>query len=125
MTINSVALEIFNSIVDGEGGTVATNGFDLPETGFFVGGLVPPLVFESAEDANRPEALGAIQRFIADNVPTYVGWWTDSETGKVYVDATSWHWSKALATHAATSRGELAFYDMLEQRDIRIAYDES
>lgn len=116
---NTNAIEIFNSIVDGKDGTLDVMGYDLPTHGYFVGGAQPPLVFESVEAANTPGAMRAILSFVTDATARYVGWWTDSETGKVYLDATTWFYSHPAAVRACRGRGEIAYWDIANQQEIR------
>ena len=117
----SVAIEIFNAIADGRDGTIRLNGEDLPSFGYMVGGAGRVQIFADQVEANHPDALERIATLVEDASAAYVGWWTDSETGKVYVDETSWHVVKAAAFHAALTRGEIAFWDVKEGREIRTA----
>jgi len=116
---NAIGIDIFNSIADGNDGTLGADGANLPVTGYFVGGVTAPLVFDSFREANTPSALGDIVEFLKSTETAFVGWWTDSETGKVYVDDTTWHSSLESATGAAQERGEIAFWDILCETEIR------
>lgn len=118
------AVRIFNDIADGKDGTLDTMGYDLPAHGYFVGGQGEPLVFESAEEANLPGSLNRIARFVEDTEARFIGWWTDKETGKVWVDGTTWHIHRTTAFHAALQRGEIAFWDIKRDRELRLAYAE-
>lgn len=121
---STIILEIFNHIADGRDGTLDTLGYDLPLTGYFVGGRGEALVFESTEDANRSASLRKIGEFVEGTEARYVGWWTDSETGKVYVDGTDWFASEYAAGRSARERKEIAFWDIERERELRVAYVE-
>lgn len=114
-----IAIEIFNSIADGEDGTIDTLCSDLPKRGYFVGGFGSPLVFDSTEEANRSAALTAIHDYVRNTPARYVGWWTDSGTGKVYVDGSTWHTEYAEAEQVCRERGEIAFWSIADQREFR------
>lgn len=122
---NTLSIQIFNCIVDGKDGTLRTDtglGSLLPTTGYFVGGVGKPLVFDSREDANTPDALARIAAFIDAQCAEYIGWWADSETGKVYVDGTSWFRLASEASEAAFQRHEIAFWDIDGACEWRFAY---
>lgn len=118
---NAIGIDIFNSLADSKDGTLSVDGGEPAAAGYYVGGAAAPLVFESLTDANRPSALGDIIEFLKSAETPFVGWWTDSETGKVYVDATTWHGSLGLATQAALERGEIAFWDIAHEVEIRLS----
>jgi hypothetical protein len=120
----AIATEIFNSIADGENGTLDIMGYDLPGYGYFVGGEGAPLVFGSVEDGNRSTAMRAIRDFVGKLSGRYVGWWADEETGKIYVDGTTWFSSEHEAARTARERKEIAIYDIERKRELRIVYVE-
>jgi len=117
--LHSVAVAIFNDIVDGEGGTLDLLGHELPTHGYFVGGASKVLIFHSPETANNSAALKHIETFVKDLEGRYVGWWADEETGKVYVDATDWYPDYETAEKECRRRGEIAFYSIADQRGFR------
>lgn len=93
-----------------DGGTFALDGSDLPTTGYYVGGLVSPLIVDdltTEEDValfiDYLRSLGKVQ---------FVGWWTDIEDGTVWVDGTSHMATYIDAEVACKERGERAFYDI-------------
>ncbi len=49
-----------------------------------------------------------------------VGGWLDTETGKVYIEPIRIYQDLNAALKAAEHRGELAIYDLAEQKEIRI-----
>lgn len=110
-----------------EGGTVSLIGEDLPTTGYFVGGMVSPLVLGNGIDFT-PDALFEIDVFV-DYVRTrvgaeFIGWWTDEETGKVWIDATDWYETEFRAGRAGRRRREIAIFDIARQCELRLAYAE-
>lgn len=110
-----------------EGGTVSLTGDPLPTGGYFVGGLVSPLIIEP-EDSPR-EQREALDHFIEYlNGPTvgaaFLGWWTDEETGKLWVDGTSHHETEFVAGRIGRRRREIAIYDIAKQRELRLVYVE-
>lgn len=109
-----------------EGGTISLSGADLPTTGYFVGGVVAPLVLSTPIEFT-PDAAWDIEVF-ANYVDEYVsgadflGWWTDEETGKLWIDATSWHGLYGQAERVTRERREIAFYDIELGRSFRPVY---
>lgn len=91
-----------------------------PQDGYFVGGAVSGLVYDSFEDAfaDRDEVVHFIR-----SLPRHVlvGWWTDPEDGKFYLDGTTWTAFRETAETHAHSRGELAYYDAANEKDVRVA----
>ena len=105
-----------------EGGTVAIVGTTLPKTGYFVGGIVASLIVDTdpgwAHDS-RPE-IEFFVNYLTERVGAgYVGWWTDEETGKVYIDGTTWHETYDEAERVTRERNEIAFWDIERQREFR------
>ena len=109
-----------------EGGTVSLTGDPLPLGGYFVGGVVAPLVLDE-DDIHTPEGRAKVDEFIAYlNGPTvgaaFLGWWTDEETGKVWVDGTSHHSTEFVAGRIGRRRREIAIFDIERQRSLRLVY---
>lgn len=91
-----------------EGGTVDIEGDPLPDHGFFVGGAGTMLVFKSAEEIDTH----LVDVWFKGQQSPYAGWWTDKDTGKVYVDWTTWYSSRGQAGFWAERRKEIAFWDI-------------
>lgn len=120
---DTVAVEIFNTIVDSEGGTLSKNGAQTPNHGYFVGGACEPLIFDSVESTNSPLALSLIQRFVEHCPSDLIGWWIDEADGKVYIDGTDWFDNQTLAIVTGRERGEIAIWDANNNEEIRVEYD--
>lgn len=119
----SPASELVRSIAHCDatsGGTVALNGLPLPVTGFYVGGSVDSLIFDSVSVMNADE----IAKFTQSAPSAYVGWWVDDETGKVYVDAVDWFANEYEAARVARKRHEIAIWDIARERELRLRYVE-
>lgn len=104
-----------------EGGTFDLTGRELPDWGYFVGGACPPVVVRGEF---TPAYAAHVDRFAQEAPAAFVGWWTDEETGWLYVDATDWYASEHVAATQARKRGEIAFWDISRAREVRIAYAE-
>jgi hypothetical protein len=122
--MTSIADKIMNSP---SGGTISLRGEDLPKTGYFVGGLVSPLIIPSPLEF-APDAKWEIEVFVSylteSTDASYVGWWTDDETDNLWIDGTSWHPTELLAGNVGRERREIAVYDIAGQREVRLAYTE-
>jgi hypothetical protein len=108
------------------GGTVSLAGDELPGTGYFVGGLVSPLIIEPGDSpAYQRDALETFASYLVETVGAeYLGWWTDEDTDKLWVDGTTWHETEFEAGRAGRRRREIAVYDIARQRELRLAYVE-
>lgn len=115
---------IFRQITESpEGGTVAQDGRDNPDGGFFVGGHGDPVVF-SAGAGFTPDLERQVTHWLRTCRAPYVGWWTDEETGKLYLDGSDWIEAEFTASQIARLRHEIAFWDIGNEREIRLAYVE-
>lgn len=116
-------------ITSPEGGTASLNEriTALPDTGYYVGGLVSPLVIDDVDSITQDDRWN-LEVFVAYLIETvgadYIGWWTDSETGKLWIDGTTWHLGEFIAARVGRERGELAIYDIRGERELRLAYVE-
>lgn len=106
-----------------EGGTVRMDGRPLPTTGYFVGGAGRALEIDMSDGAiGAASAIDRITDYLKgvtlDRV-MYVGWWTDSETGKLWLDTTTWTANYNQAEQWCTDRDEIAFWDIARAREFR------
>lgn len=114
MDLNKIASEILASPA---GGTVRMSGSDipLPDHGYYVGngrkGMVCPVGMMS-----HTVVLGALIHLRAYS--RFVGWWTDGD--RFYIEPSDWTSNYNHAAHLAEERGELAFFDIKRQADIRV-----
>jgi len=114
VNLNEIATKILASP---DGGTVRMSARDipLPESGYFVGhghrGLVCPV-----DMASRAVVLGALVHLYPDT--RFIGWWTDG--GRFYIEPSDWLASETEALALARERGELAFFDIASQADVRL-----
>lgn len=118
--IRYVAVELVMraALLGEDGGTVSVNGLPLPVSGYYVGGVVPTLVFGSRGEVRFPEVLA----FLEASGTSYVGFWVDSDDGRVHFDAVDWYEWAALAETIATSRKEIAIWDIRNEREVRLGY---
>lgn len=106
---------------DPEGGTLPVRGHVVPSHGFLVGGGWPPLVFEPGQSLDPERLVAFVMR-----LPTpYVGWWTDSADGRLYVDGSDWFATREAAERVARARGEIAFWDVSAGCEVRLDGGES
>lgn len=121
--MNSIVEQIKNSPT---GGTASLTSEKLPTTGYFVGGLAYPLIIEPDDSpADRREMLDEFVEYLIRHPQAhYVGWWTDEETGKLWVDGTTWHETEFEAGRVGRGRREIAIYDIARQRELRLTHVE-
>ena len=103
-----------------EGGTLPLSGQGMPTHGYMVGGAGPVLVFQSEEMLRGH--WGMVESFVSAAVAhghQFIGWWTDPETQKVYLDCSTWHPDMHQADRHSMRRGEIAFYDIEGSTDIK------
>lgn len=114
MDLNKIADKI---LANPGGGTVRISSSDipLPDSGYYVGdgrrGLVCP-----ASMMSRLVVLGALTHLHTD--ARFVGWWTDGD--RFYIEPSDWTSNYNHAVQMAAERGELAFFDIARQADIRM-----
>lgn len=107
-----IANTIFARINAGQtGGTYSVDGRDVPNDGYFVGGAVPALI-----NPTHSQVVDYIETLGAD----YVGFWEDSATLALYVDAVDWTPSEAYARRLSDLRGEIAFWDAARSQEVRV-----
>lgn len=118
----SVASSIFDAILDGEtGGTFSRIGRVDFTTGFYVGGAVPSLVIDDA--FSRP-LLVRLDKFVTDCPTDLVGFWFDTDNGKLHLDAVNWYQDEYTASAIGRVRKEIAIWDIKNDREVRLAYAE-
>lgn len=107
-----------------EGGTVKLSGLDasLPGHGYFVGGVVSALIIDNPSEPTT-EDIEAVDTFVSylqgsDVRAEYLGWWTDEETGKLYVDGSTHFYSEHYARREGRNRGEIAIFDIVRKTSI-------
>lgn len=113
--MNRLSSIIDQIIASPEGGTLHLHGHPLPSGGFMVGGAGTALVFRSPDEIDRE----LLNRFLASGQSPHVGWWTDAATGKVWVDWSSHFDQSWFADGIARDRGEIAFWDIANAREVR------
>lgn len=108
-----------DQIIDSpEGGTAnVLHGDPLPTEGYWVGGGDITLILTFAPGEGVRELL---ESFLYHVEAVYVGWWTDAKTGKLYVDVVNHLVSLSDARLVAADRGEIAFWDIENDREIRV-----
>lgn len=99
---------------DSIGGTVSTKGLSLPLDGYWVGGVTDTLI---APQGASGSALLESLRVLASGAD-WLGFWAHS--GRVYVDATSWHPTLDEALRFGRVRGEIAIWDIANDAEIKV-----
>lgn len=108
--INSVVSEAITTHTDG---TFSVDGAALPMHGYYVG--------SGATITGHPDVFDtlSVQLFVNRSSAPFIGVWTDTETGIVYLDETRWFESKSDALQFASARGELAIWDIANTEETR------
>lgn len=108
----NITRSIFTAIRNGEtGGTYNVNGRSVPTAGYIVGGVVPSLI-----NPTPAQVLDFIETCPSD----YVGFWEDSETLALYVDAVDVFHTPEAAHRASVLREEIAYFDMAKGQEVRV-----
>lgn len=109
------------------GGTLSLTGDPLPTEGYYVGGVVSPLILDP-EDSPQEQAAQVehfAEHLLAHSAfARFLGWWTDAETGKVWVDGVSHHATEYRASRFGRIRREIAIFDIVRGCELRLAYTE-
>lgn len=116
MDVNAITEQILSTP---DGGTARRDGRKLPSSGYFVGGAGRALVIEPGPDASTRDRVREFLRGIDLDGAMYVGWWTDEETGKLWLDTTTWTASYNQAEDWCSERDEIAFWDIKRAREFR------
>jgi len=96
------------------GGTYNVDGQEVPSNGYFVGGVVPSLI-----NPTREQMIDFVETCGAD----YVGFWEDSQTLALYVDAVDWTPSEAYARRLSDLRSEIAYWDVARKSEVRVTHE--
>jgi len=108
----NITKSIFTAIRNGEtGGTFNVNGRTVPTDGYFVGGVVPSLI-----NPTPAQVLAFIETVGTD----YVGFWEDSETLALYIDAVDHVRTPEAAERLSALRSEIAYWDVANSREVRV-----
>ena len=108
----NITRSIFTAIRNGEtGGTFNVNGRTVPTDGFFVGGVVPSLINPTPRQ---------VLEFIETVGTDYVGFWEDSETLALYVDAVDHVHTARAAARLCELRSEIAYFDVTTGQEVRV-----
>jgi len=112
------------------GSTVSLKGFQVPDSGYMVGGMVDSLIFDSkliTEPGHFRMVLEQITKWLDQNSTVafkdsiYLGMWIDKETGQAYVDLSQRFFYVSDAMESAKFFGELAIWDLSEGKEIRVS----
>lgn len=117
-------MTIFEQIQNSpEGGTAGRDGRGIPSTGYFVGGHGDAVVFGAGGEL--PSDLEyRVNEWLRSCGAPYIGWWTDEETGKLYLDGSDWIETEFTASQLGRLRKEIAIWDIANRRELRFAYVE-
>lgn len=108
----NITKSIFTAIRNGEtGGTFNVNGKSVPDSGYFVGGVVPSLI-----NPTPAQVLAFIETVGTD----YVGFWEDSETLALYIDAVDHVYTAKSAARLCEIRHEIAYFDVSTSQEVRV-----
>lgn len=120
MSTPTVSLSLASKIVDSmfdkiangtSGGTFSLDGRPVPDSGYFVGGAVPSLI-----NPTRAQVIDFVETAGSD----YVGFWEDSETLALYIDAVDHTESEPFARRLSILRGEIAYWDAAKGAEVRV-----
>lgn len=89
----------------------------LPAKGYWVGGVRPSLIISDVAQLDRSE----LAWFVGSTDARYFGVWTDSESGDIFFDAVDHLDNEMDALVLADERNELAIWDIVNSREIRIS----
>lgn len=96
---------------------------EVPTSGYMVGGYVPSLILDQDEPVPYTITdawLTKNWRYLTASNLFYVGVWTDSGSGKIYVDISRNIESLAAAIAVGLNFGEIAIWDVENNREIRL-----
>ena len=97
-----------------EDGTVDAEGGPLHTDGFYVGGAVKSLVFDSVSSID----IGELGWFVGLNSARHYGVWADQRDGQIYFDVVDHVGTLADALRLGRERGEIAVWDIAEGEEV-------
>lgn len=110
---------MIDTILSSPNGTLALDGDPVPTTGYLVGWIVSPLIFDREDDDTED-----ITEFLAhlDNLGIpLVKWWTDEDIeDRIWIDGTDWYGPLSAATVVAQYRGEPYVFDIAANKLIEV-----
>jgi hypothetical protein len=85
-----------------KGGTITLDGKPLPTTGYFVDGIVSPLIYSPVSE---PSDIDEFAEYLSEySGADYLDWWVDQETDLLWINGLSWHESLTAALIVARDR---------------------
>jgi hypothetical protein len=127
--IDDAIERLIDETVEKGGSTVHVTGRPVPKSGFMVGGVVDPLIFQFLDVLN-PTDRANLTRVLFEYVSQYnetlsdrhyfLGAWIDQKEGRLYIDVSQHVIVKQYAEELAKERGELAIWDVANSAEIRL-----
>ena len=90
-----------------------------PKVGYMVS-VFPIGVYNNIQSVKQSEVIAIAKSFHNGSNKNYLGIWTDSESGKCYIDLSIWIESKDNAISRGKELNEIAIFDLAEQKEIRL-----
>jgi len=100
-------------------GTVDAEGGPVPTDGFYVGGVVKSLVFDSVSSID----VGELGWFVGLNSARHYGVWADQRDGQIYFDVVDHVETLADALYLGRERGEIAIWDIAASEEVLCALE--
>lgn len=109
-TVDLSGMSVLDGCVVGRPGM----GFSCPRSQLSLAATLAWLAQVAPQMSGRPAGQDSTQT-------QTVGSWVDTETGKVYLDVCDRFTDEEEAKRACLERGELAYYNLSEGREVRVA----
>ena len=77
-------------------------------------------IYKDIQSVNQGEVIAKVKAIHNGSNKNYLGIWTDSESGKCYIDLSVWIESKDEAISKGKELNEIAIFDLAEQKEIRL-----
>lgn len=129
-----ITSKLFDGVALHRGTSFNANTLEGPISGFMVSTVAGPVLpslnfYPNEKEWTEGKALKTIHDFVVYELPrvgpdTYFGSWLDTETGKVYVDISKNIQDIDEALNLGISRNEIAIWDVINNREIRLKYPE-